>query len=61
MLVHFCPPFREIGWDIAITPDGPVIVELNTGTGVYSVQMGPQYGVAKYFEGYIPTYFNNVR
>jgi hypothetical protein len=48
------PPFREIGWDIALTPDGPVIVELNTGTGVYSVQMGPKYGIAKAFKNCIP-------
>lgn len=48
------PPFREIGWDIALTMDGPVIVELNTGTGVYSVQMGPKYGVAKAFDDCIP-------
>ncbi len=52
------PPFKEIGWDIAITMDGPVIVELNTGTGVYSVQMGPKYGVAKAFDDCIPHYTN---
>lgn len=52
------PPFKEIGWDIALTPDGPVIVELNTGTGVYSVQMGPKYGVAKAFEDCIPHFTN---
>ena len=50
------PPLRMIGWDIAITENGPVIVEMNTGTGVYSVQMGPKYGIAKYFKGYVPTY-----
>ena len=48
------PPFREIGWDIALTLDGPVIVELNTGTGVYSVQMGPEYGIAEAFKNCIP-------
>ena len=52
------PPFREIGWDIALTLDGPVIVELNTGTGVYSVQMGPQYGVANAFKDCIPHFTN---
>ena len=50
------PPFREIGWDIALTPDGPVIVELNTGTGVYSVQMGPDFGIAKACDKYIHPY-----
>ena len=50
------PPLRMIGWDIALTETGPVIVEMNTGTGVYSVQMGSQLGIADYFKGYIPTY-----
>lgn len=50
------PPLRMIGWDIALTENGPVIVEMNTGTGVYSVQMGPKYGIAEYFKGYVPTY-----
>lgn len=59
LIVHvssLLPSFKEIGWDIALTLNGPVIVELNTGTGIYSVQMGPKYGVAKYFKDCIPTY-----
>lgn len=50
------PPMRMMGWDIALTENGPVIVEMNTGTGVYSVQMGSAYGIAEYFKVHIPTY-----
>lgn len=59
LIYHVCsllPPFREIGWDIALTLSGPVIVELNTGTGVYSVQMGPEIGIARDCEEYIRPY-----
>ena len=50
------PQLKMIGWDIALTEQGPIIVEMNTGTGVYSVQMGPKYGIADAFKEYIPTY-----
>lgn len=32
------PRVRYVGWDIAVTPTGPVIIEGNWGTGVYEVK-----------------------
>lgn len=29
------PQVQYVGWDIAVTPDGPVVIEGNWGTGVY--------------------------
>ncbi len=49
-------PLRMIGWNIALTENEPVILEMNTGTGVYSVQMGSEYGIAEDFKGYVPTF-----
>ena len=37
------PQMRHVGWDIAITPDGPVIVEGNEHPGTDLCQLAPHY------------------
>ncbi|WP_240744550.1 sugar-transfer associated ATP-grasp domain-containing protein [Microbacterium sp. PF5] len=32
------PQVQYVGWDVAVTPTGPVIIEGNWGTGVYEVK-----------------------
>lgn len=43
------PYFNSVGFDVACTPEGPVIVEINTGTGVNASQMGMERGIADRF------------
>lgn len=43
------PYFKSVGFDIAITTEGPIIVEINTGAGIYLSQMGKEYGLADVF------------
>lgn len=40
------PYYKSVGYDIACTTDGPVIVEINTGTGVFAPQIGREEGIA---------------
>lgn len=47
--LKYLPYYSSVGFDIATTPDGPVIVEINTGAGINLSQMGKDYGVAGYF------------
>lgn len=47
--LKFLPYYKSIGFDVATTPDGPVIIEINTGAGIYLSQMGKEFGLAKYF------------
>lgn len=46
----YMPYYRSVGFDIALTPSGPVVVEINTGSGVYLSQMGYEYGLGKFFK-----------
>jgi hypothetical protein len=39
------PMVKTIGWDVAVTPDGVVLVELNSNYGVYSLQVAYQRGL----------------
>ena len=46
------PEVKYIGWDVAITPNGPVIIEGNCYPGVF--QMKPSFSIKK--EGLVPIY-----
>lgn len=37
------PQMRHVGWDVAITPDGPVIIEGNEYPGTDLCQLAPHY------------------
>ncbi len=43
------PYYNSVGFDVATTNDGPVIIEINTGAGIYLSQMGKNIGLANYF------------
>ena len=43
------PYYNSVGFDVATTNNGPVIIEINTGTGVYASQMGKKFGIADKF------------
>lgn len=47
--VKYLPYYNSVGFDVATTNDGPVIIEINTGAGVYLSQMGKEEGLAKSF------------
>ncbi len=47
--LKYLPYFKSVGFDVATTNDGPVIIEINTGAGVYLSQMGKEYGLRKSF------------
>ena len=48
--VKVLPYYNSVGFDVATTVDGPVIIEINTGTGVYASQMGKKKGIADRFK-----------
>ena len=37
------PQMRHVGWDVAITPDGPAIIEGNEYPGTDLCQLAPHY------------------
>ena len=41
------PTLRSLGWDVAITPDGPVIIEANTWWGVDVIQQPGLRGLVR--------------
>lgn len=45
----FLPYYKSVGYDVATTDDGPVIIEINTGAGIGLSQMGKEYGLRKAF------------
>ena len=44
------PYYKSVGFDIATTNNGPVIVEINTGAGIGLSQMGKKRGLADKFK-----------
>ena len=44
------PYYNSVGFDVATTVNGPVIIEINSGTGVYVSQMGKETGIANKFK-----------
>lgn len=46
------PTIKYVGWDVAITPEGPVIIEGNSFPGVFQIKPS----LAKKKEGLIPKY-----
>jgi hypothetical protein len=40
LVLAACPaflPVRALGWDVALTPEGPVVIEANTRFGAFPV------------------------
>ena len=48
--LRYLPYYCSVGFDVATTPDGPVILEINTGSGINLSQMGKDYGLAYVFK-----------
>lgn len=48
--ISVLPYYNSVGFDVATTIDGPVIIEINNGTGVYASQMGKKRGIADKFK-----------
>lgn len=47
--LEYMPYYKSVGFDIATTENGPVILEINTGAGINLSQMGKDYGLANFF------------
>lgn len=45
----YLPYYKSVGFDIATTNNGPIIIEINTGAGIYLSQMGKTIGIASSF------------
>ena len=48
--MSFMPYFGSVGYDVAISKDGPLIVEINTGAGIGLSQIGMEQGLASKFK-----------
>ena len=48
--MKFMPYFGCVGYDVAISKDGPLIVEINTGAGIGLSQIGMERGLANKFK-----------
>lgn len=48
--LKYLPYYNSVGFDVATTVNGPVIIEINTGAGIYLSQMGKDYGLANEFK-----------
>jgi len=47
--LRYLPYYKSVGFDIATTDNGPVILEINTGAGINLSQMGKEIGLEKEF------------
>ena len=48
LTLHYLPYYNSVGFDIATTDDGPIILEINTGAGINLSQTG-KYGLENFF------------
>jgi len=48
--LKYIPYYNSVGFDVATTDEGPVIIEINTGAGIYLSQMGKKRGLANSFK-----------
>ena len=48
--MQFLPYYTSVGFDIATTDEGPIIIEINTGAGIGLSQIGKEYGLADVFQ-----------
>lgn len=47
--LKYMPYYKSVGFDVATTENGPVILEISNGAGINLSQTGKEYGLAKYF------------
>ena len=47
--MQFLPYFNSVGFDVAVSIDGPVIIEINTGAGINLSQTGKEFGLSECF------------
>ena len=49
--LKYLPYYKSVGFDVATTKEGPVILEINTGAGINLSQMGKEKGLRDKFIG----------
>ena len=47
--LKYLPYYKSVGFDVATTKEGPVILEINTGAGINLSQMGKEKGLRDKF------------